>query len=205
MRLSTLLLLAITAFGLLQSSVSCTKEPEVETRIVHDTLTIIKMDTVVLTVTDTLKINQLINDTATTFILVRHGETSGSGTDPDLSAAGQVRADKLSQMLSKTPLAAVYSSNYTRTKQTAQPTAIAQGVTVQTYNPFALSAFTDLVLSSWHSKTVLVVGHSNTTPSHLNLLTDTHDWANIPDTEYDNLYVVSVLAKGRAQVTHLKY
>jgi len=39
----------------------------------------------------------------------------------------------------------------------------------------------------------------------LNVLTGTNSFNQIPETEYDNLFVVSVFEKGRAEVVHLKY
>ena len=51
----------------------------------------------------------------------------------------------------------------------------------------------------------MIVGHSNTTPSLLNVLTGTSNYSNIPESEYDNLYIVTVFEKGRAEVVHFKY
>ncbi|MEZ4931357.1 MAG: hypothetical protein R2788_04395 [Saprospiraceae bacterium] len=52
---------------------------------------------------------------------------------------------------------------------------------------------------------ILVVGHSNTTPDFINVLTGTNDYPQLPETEYDNLFIVTVLEKGRAEVVQLKY
>jgi hypothetical protein len=46
------------------------------------------------------------------------------------------------------------------------------------------------VLANHHGETVLV--GANVYP-------------NLPDTEYDNLFIVSVFEKGRVKVLHLKY
>ena len=53
-------------------------------------------------------------------------------------------------------------------------------------------------------KTVLVSGHSNTVPEIVKALTRTQ-MADIPDSEYDNLYVVVLPSRGAAGVTQLKY
>ncbi|MBK9015478.1 MAG: histidine phosphatase family protein [Saprospiraceae bacterium] len=162
-------------------------------------------DTVVVQLTDTLTLTQFIHDTATTFILVRHAETTGIGSDPSLSTDGQERANELLRVLQNLPLNAVYATNYNRTEQTAQPTATEKGLTVQTYDAFNLDPMVDAVLENQTGGAVLVVGHSNTTPNLLNLLTGTNNYAQLPETQYDNLYVVSVFEKGRATVVHLKY
>lgn len=189
------------------SASGCRKEPEtiIKTITVTDTLVVTQTDTVLLTVTDTVSLTSFIHDTATTFILSRHCETTGIGSDPDLSADGAARAQELLRVLKNVPLSAVYSTNYKRTIQTATPTATDKVLTVNTYNPNALSAFADNVLATHHGKTVLVVGHSNTTPSLLNVLTGTTNYQQLPETEFDNLYIVTVFEKGRATVTHLKY
>ena len=189
------------------SSAGCRKDPEtiIKTITVTDTLVVTQTDTVLLTVTDTVSLNTFIHDTATTFILSRHCETTGIGSDPDLSTAGTARAQELLRVLKNVPLDAVYSTNFKRTIQTATPTATDKALTVKTYNPNALSPFVDNALATHHGKTILVVGHSNTTPSLLNVLTGTTLYQQLPETEYDNLYIVTVFEKGRATVTHLKY
>ncbi len=186
---------------------SCEKDPEVITNTViqTDTIFVTNYDTVFMTLTDTVTLTEMIHDTATTFILVRHAETTGSGSNPNLSIEGQERVLELTRLLANVALDAVYSTNFNRTRQTAEPVASDQGLTVQTYNPFSLNPFVDGVLVDHHGKAILVVGHSNTTPDLLNVLTGGNTYEDLPETQYDNFYLVTVLEKGRAQVTHLKY
>ena len=186
---------------------ACEKDPEIITHTIieTDTLVINHYDTVVVTLTDTVTLTEFLHDTATTFILVRHAETTGIGSNPDLSADGLLRATELARVLKNVPLDAAYSTNLLRTTKTAQPTATDQSLTLETYDGFTLNPFVDAVLANHRGGAALVVGHSNTTPALLNLLTGTNDFTNIPETQYDNLYVVTVFEKGRAQVTHLKY
>ena len=75
----------------------------------------------------------------TRILLARHGETEWNAvrrvqgwTDIPLSEKGQAQAEALAQRLSRTPLAAVYSSDLSRAVQTAAPVAARQGLTVQT-------------------------------------------------------------------------
>jgi broad specificity phosphatase PhoE len=187
---------AISVFGTLTA---CDKEPEViiETKI--DTLIVI--DTV--TLIDTFFQN--IPDTATTFILLRHAETTGSGSNPNLSVDGQARAIRLSQMLDKVNLNAVYSSDYKRTMQTVQPTANAKGLSIITYDPTDPGNIASQALHAYPLGAVLIVGHSNTIPELLNLLVGSNTFPDIPETEYDNLFIVHVSDLGDATVTHLKY
>ena len=186
---------------------SCEKDPEVITNTViqTDTIFVTNYDTVFMTITDTVTLTEMIHDTATTFLLVRHAETTGSGSDPNLSTEGQERTQELIRLLRNVTLDGVYSTNFNRTRQTAEPVAIDQGLTVQTYSPFSLNPFVDGILVDHYGKTILVVGHSNTTPDLLNVLTGGNNFQDLPETQYDNFYLVTVFEKGRAEVTHLKY
>ncbi len=104
---------------------ACEKDPEIITHTIieTDTLVINHYDTVVVTLTDTFTLTEFLHDTATTFILVRHAETTGIGSNPDLSADGLLRATELARVLKNVPLDAAYSTNLLRTTKTAQPTA----------------------------------------------------------------------------------
>lgn len=186
---------------------NCEKEPKIitETVIETDTLYIVTTDTVFQHITDTLTLTEFIEDTATTFILARHAETTGAGSDPVLSADGQERATELLRVLKNVPLEAVYATNFNRTQQTAQPTAADKGLAVQVYDPFAPGPLSDAVLENYKGRAVLLLGHSNTVPALLNTLTGANDFAQIPDNQYDNLYLVTVYKKGKAKVVHLKY
>ncbi|MFT5165328.1 MAG: 2,3-bisphosphoglycerate-dependent phosphoglycerate mutase [Saprospiraceae bacterium] len=186
---------------------SCGKDPEIisNTIVEYDTIYVTEQDTLFLTITDTLTLTDFIQDTATTFILVRHAETTGIGSNPDLSATGLIRSEELRRVLSNVPLDAVYSTNFNRTMQTAQPTADDKSLSVINYNPSSLSPFVDNVLMDYYAGAVLVVGHSNTTPSLLNVLVGANIYADLPESAYDNLYVVTVFENGRSEVVHLKY
>lgn len=187
--------------------VNCEKEPKIitETVIETDTIYVVNTDTVIQHITDTLTLTEFIEDTVTTFILARHAETTGSGSDPVLNTDGQERAAELLRVLKNVSLEAVYATNFNRTKQTAQPTATDKGLTVQIYDPFSPGPLADAVLGNYKGRAVLVLGHSNTIPTLLNTLTGTNDFALIPDSQYDNLFIVSVSKKGKATVVHLKY
>jgi len=193
------------AFIMFVPLTACDKDPDVIIETKHDTITIVDTLTVIDTVALSDTIFQTLPDTATTFILVRHAETTGSGSNPNLSTDGQARATRLSQMLDKVTLNAVYSSNYKRTTQTAQPTATAKGLSVTIYDPLNSESLANQVLQSFPLGTVLIVGHSNTIPELLNVLVGSNTFPDIAENEYDNLYLVHVSAIGEATVTHLKY
>lgn len=110
-------------------------------------------------------------ETLTTFILVRHAEKEGenkmsSGTkDPKLSAEGVKRAEKLSALLSKTQIDAIYSTPFIRTRSTVEPLARSKSLVVLEYEPNKPEAI-DKMVAAYKGKTIVVCGHSNTIPKN---------------------------------------
>jgi len=201
--LTPIFLLSLIAFIFLL--LSCKKEPEIITQTVTETVTVTDTIIIIDTVTVIETVIETIPDTATTFILIRHAETTGGGSNPNLSTDGQNRANELKRILANVLLNAVFSTNFNRTMQTAEPTADDQALTIVNYDPFNLDPFVDSALANYKEGKMLVVGHSNTTPSLLNVLVGSNIYSDLPESEYDNLYVVTVFEKGRANVIHMKY
>ena len=135
--------------------------------------------------------------------VVRHAERADAGmpaqTDPPLSVAGEVRAQKLAAMLADAGVKDIFATELKRTQDTAKPLAIKTGVVVEQIG----SKDTALLIAriqSHPNDVVLVVGHSNTLPAILKALVGV-DLA-IADNEYDNLFVV-VPATGT--ITRIRY
>jgi broad specificity phosphatase PhoE len=136
-----------------------------------------------------------------TVYLLRHAEKQDDGTDdPHLSKQGRERAEYLAQQLSLAEITKIYSSNYHRTQETADPLSASLGVAVQRYDPSNLEAFA-ATLKAEEGNTV-VVGHSNTTPTLAALLSGEVVDA-IDEDEYENLYQV-VLINGKTRLTRFK-
>lgn len=98
--------------------------------------------------------------TLTRIFLVRHAEKE-AGADPELTPAGEARAQALADRLSSEGVTEIWSTATRRTEQTARPLAEALGLPVATYDSSDLSAFAAQLTASPGVK--LVVGHSNTT------------------------------------------
>ena len=208
---------------LFTSMMACSDdEPQIitETITVRDTITVIQHDTTVVTQVDTSiiiirdttvivqvdTIVEMISDDSTVVVIcVRHAETSGGGSDPSLSIVGQQRSEDLAHALSNLQLSNVYSSNFNRTKQTANTTALDQGLPVEIYNAFNIPLLASGFLDDHKGQTVLAVGHSNTTPELINSLTGTTNYMNFDEGTYDNLFIVSIKSNGEATVYHLEY
>ena len=129
----------------------------------------------------------------TTVILMRHGEKTGPSGDVALSEAGLVRAHELARVLAGTRVDAIYTTPYHRTRQTVAPLASTRHLDPVVYSSEKTYA-ADLAarIRNEHSgKTVVVVGHSNTTPEVIRALGFPNP-PEITDSEYDNLYIVTL-------------
>jgi 2,3-bisphosphoglycerate-dependent phosphoglycerate mutase len=134
----------------------------------------------------------------TTFILVRHAEkATNDPKDPDLSDVGKIRARKLAELFTNTEIAAVYSTNFKRTLQTAEPLASQKKLPVQLYQPQQREVIESMV-SEYQGKTVLLVGHSNTIPWIANLLLGNQDLKDFSDSEYGTILIVTISTSHQA-------
>ncbi len=129
---------------------------------------------------------------STTYYVVRHAEkqtaTSNMSSDVPLSEEGTARALALKDALDNKRIKAIYSTNYIRTKSTAQPLSDAIGVPVQTYNP-ADTLFIKQLKNN-NKKNTLIVGHSNTVDNIVNQLTGTEALTDLPETQYGDLFII---------------
>jgi 2,3-bisphosphoglycerate-dependent phosphoglycerate mutase len=122
-------------------------------------------------------------------LLYRSAEINTMSTDVALSAAGKQRAEALKETLKNKSINFIYSTNYIRTKNTAQPLADAINIPVQVYNPADTSFITKI--KSLGRGNVLIVGHSNTVDDLVNRLLGTKQIAgDLQDSEYGDLFVV---------------
>lgn len=123
----------------------------------------------------------------TDIYLVRHAEKVDESRDPTLTAAGMQRAEDLRDTLIHKGISAIYCSDFLRTRQTGQPLADALGMDLILYRPDTVLQLAP-ILRSLRGKRVLVVGHSNTTPTLIKALTGEDEV--IDHADYDNLYLI---------------
>lgn len=144
-----------------------------------------------------------------TVFVVRHGEKI-SDEDERLTEAGRARAARLSEMLKRSGITAIYSTDTERTLGTARPLADALGLKIGIYEAKAMSgqvdsdAFVERLHREAPHGIVLVVGHSNTIPSLLSAL-GCPDAVTIAGDEYDNLFVVVPREGAKAALVRLRY
>lgn len=135
--------------------------------------------------------------------LVRHGEKVDESADAALNGAGQARAVLLARMLRDSGVTTVFSSDFRRTRNTAQPLADALGLPIRIVPRDAPSVVRQLrALSS--GETALVVAHSDTLPAILQGLGH-RQTIGIANEEYDNLFVVVPRAGAPPTLLRLRY
>jgi broad specificity phosphatase PhoE len=133
--------------------------------------------------------------------IVRHAEKAKSGgNDPDLSEAGRARAEVLARMLQDAGITAIYATEFRRTQQTAAPLAKAIAIEPTTVPANDITTLTSKLRDS--KENALVVGHTNTIPDLIKALGIATP-ISIPETDYDNLFILVLDEKPR--LTRLHY
>jgi phosphohistidine phosphatase SixA len=151
-----------------------------------------------------------------TVFLIRHAEREDEPRqDPPLKKEGVARSQELARLLSSAGVKAIFTSQFTRTKQTAEPLATKLGLTVTSFtlksnptNPRLIAAeSTQEVVNKIlerSGESVLVIGHSNSIPDVIKGLGG-DVVPTIDEKKFDDLFVVTVYAKGKSKVGQLKY
>ena len=152
----------------------------------------------------------------TTVILVRHAEKEAEPKqDPPLTKEGVARSQELARLLSTAGIKAIYTSQFVRTKQTAEPLTAKSGVsaTVLTIKPnpsnlrlIAEESTAELVnkILQRPGDSALVIGHSNWIPDVIKMLGG-DVVPTIDEQKFDDLFVVTIYGKGKAKVVQMKY
>ena len=122
--------------------------------------------------------------------LVRHAEKQADGgKDPALTDAGMFRAEQLATWLQDKDIREIWSSDYRRSRDTAEPLLSRLDLELTLYDPRDLPALAKDLLDRRNN--ALVVGHSNTTPELARLLCGCVI-SDMDESEYDRLIVVTV-------------
>lgn len=140
---------------------------------------------------DKVEPTTVLDTTVSTIYLIRHAEKDRNNpddADPELNQAGLGRAMKWADVFDEIPLDAIYTTEYERTTMTATPTEVQQNITAQYYNPSELDI--DAFKAESHGKNVLVVGHSNTTPTMVNELIGEEKYETLDEYDNGSLFIV---------------
>lgn len=140
----------------------------------------------------------------TTIFLVRHAEKD-YGHDPNLTQDGHERAERLAFMLKNVKLDAIYSTDTRRTRQTAEPVATAKNLPIKSYTMFDIDVLARVIKRKHTGQTILVVGHSNTTPALTTLLAEPQIYERFSELDYTNFYVVTLTKGYEPKVLQLRF
>lgn len=153
-----------------------------------------------------------LSSCTTRYYIVRHAEKQDGVTDapapngPSLTAAGKLRAIALRDSLRDKNVTRIFVSQYLRTQLTADATASTLNIIPSEYqvNPDGNMENLAAQLRALDNN-VLVVGHSNTVPKLIALLTGinvgTEPDGSIAHDDYDNFFIVK-RHKGLGPVTY---
>ncbi|HEX7249649.1 MAG TPA: phosphoglycerate mutase family protein [Burkholderiales bacterium] len=140
--------------------------------------------------------------------LVRHAELPGAAmADPKnvpISPTGKARAQRLAALLKDAGISAIYVTDFTRTKQTAQPLAKELGkdlVVVPKGDPKLL---VERLRKDNANQTVLLVGHTDTLPGLIKALGYPSD-IKIEAQDYGNVFIVTPKGEGAPAFLRLRY
>ena len=139
------------------------------------------------------KINVAEKENTSVYYFIRHAEKDRSdptNKNPSLTLQGLERANKWSLFFKDKNIAAVYSTNYIRTQQTALPIAKEQNIEIINYTTKEL--ISEKFIANNKGKNIVIVGHSNTTPELVNILLGEKKYEDISDSENNNLFVVTL-------------
>ena len=137
----------------------------------------------------------------TTYYIIRHAEklrVDKTDRNPNLNSKGLKRAEAWKEIFSNISFDAIYSTDYTRTRLTAKPTADSKNLPILIYNPRDL--YSKAFQNQTKGKTILVVGHSNTTNVFANKVVGFEKYQEIKDNNNSNLYIVTLTDKKASSV-----
>jgi len=137
----------------------------------------------------------------TTYYFIRHAEklrVDKTDRNPNLNLKGFKRAEAWKEVFSNISFDAIYSTDYTRTMLTAKPTADSKNLPILIYNPRDM--YSKAFQNQTKGKTILVVGHSNTTNVFANKVIGFDKYQEIKDDNNSNLYIVTLTDKKASSV-----
>ena len=144
---------------------------------------------------------------STTVILVRHAEKAivpPENKDPDLSLAGIARAQELARMFGDAGIAVIYATQFKRTQQTVKPLADKLRIPVSQVEAKETAKLVQQIRARNAGQVIFIAGHNNSVPEIIAALGGPQ-LPIIPETEFDNLYILTVPSDGPAKLLKLRY
>lgn len=142
-----------------------------------------------------------------TIILVRHAEKEvvpPENKDPNLSLSGQTRSQELARMFGGAGITSIFATQYKRTQQTVKPLADKLGLTATVVEAQKTPDLVKQIRASKPGEVVFLAGHNNSVPEIIAALGGPK-MPIIPETEYDNLFILLLQSEGSAKLLKMKY
>lgn len=127
--------------------------------------------------------------------VVRHGEKNledPADKDPALSKAGEERAIALAKYLKGNKMAALFSTDYKRTRGTLAPLASKQHLPIQLYKSTAYQALADTILNTYKGKNLVICGHSNRLLGIIAAFNASSTLKEITEDEYSHIFLIEI-------------
>ncbi len=143
--------------------------------------------------TQTLGSNDALSESV--YYFIRHAEKDRSNPEnknPELNQQGKIRALNWLYFFRDIPLKKIYSTNYNRTIQTVKQIAEEKNITISYYFPENIDV--ENFKKQNKNMSILVVGHSNTTPELVNLIIGENKFEKMNDNDNSSLFVIRELA-----------
>jgi len=142
----------------------------------------------------------------TTVIVLRHAEKiiDPGNPDVDLSDAGYARAREIARAFGDSGINAIYATQYKRTQETVKPLSDKTGAPVTIVNSKNTADLLAQIRAQHSGQTIFIAGHNNTVPEIVEALGGPK-YPIIPESEYDNVFIVTVYRTGKAKVVKMKY
>lgn len=136
--------------------------------------------------------------------VVRHADRLDDSEDSPLSPAGKARAQRLAAVLKDVGFTAIYTSQFQRTTQTAEPLARDLKISPVSLPTEDQEGLIKRIRAQHRQDVVLIVGHQTSIPALLKLLGHSED-VTIASTDYSNLFIVIPTPESRPTVLRLRY
>lgn len=140
-----------------------------------------------------------------TVFVVRHADRGPEEPDAHPIPEGFRKADELAAVLSDANLRHIYTTDTTRTQQTAAPTAKQTGLTPVVVAQKDFDGLIAAIRSTLRDgEATLAVGHRSTVPKIVKALSG-KDISALASGEFTRLVVVTLFPDGRSSVVTLRY
>lgn len=139
-----------------------------------------------------------------TVFIVRHAEKGPEPGDPGLTPAGEARAGALVRVLEDAEITALFATEFRRTRETVAPLGRKVGLETTIVPAREVDRLVEQLAAPPAGSRAVVASHSNLVHLIAGKLAGT-GVPELTEADYDRLYVVTVLERGRGSVVVLRY